>query len=63
MNIYRELLTVNEYALRRMRDLILEEPAWDRTPTHYDGDVDLSSGDRRVRRRHDHWLGLVQRLS
>ena len=47
-----------------MRDLILEEPASDRARNYYDSDLELIFGEiDRVRVRHDHRLGWVQRLS
>jgi hypothetical protein len=62
MNIYRELLAVDETALLRMRSLILEDAALERAAA-YDEDIDLVIGEiNRVRRRHDHWLALVDRM-
>ena len=64
MNLYRDLLAVDENALHRMRVLLLEEPASERGADFYDEDVELVIGEiERVRVRHDHWLGLVQRMS
>ena len=64
MNIYRDLLAVDENALRRMRILITEGMARDRGEVYYQPDVDLVMGEiERVRTRLDHWLGLVDRMS
>ena len=64
MNIYRDLLAVDETALQRMRILITEGMARDRGEVYYQPDVDLVMGEiERVRTRLDHWLGLVDRMS
>jgi hypothetical protein len=64
MNIYRDLLAVDESALLRMRALMLERPVQDRGDVYYVPDVELVLGEiKRVRGRLDHWLGLVDRLS
>jgi hypothetical protein len=64
MNIYRDLLAVDENALQRMRALITEGRARDRSEVYYRPDVELVIGEiERVRERLDHWLGLVDRLS
>ena len=62
MELYRELLTVDETALERMRALILEGPAQRRGAAHYIGDVELVMGEiERVRARLDHWKALAER--
>ncbi len=64
MNIYRDLLAVDETALQRMRVLITEKPALVRGDTFYRPDVELVIGEiERVRTRLDHWLVLVDGLS
>lgn len=64
MNLYRDLLAVDENALQRMRVLITEGIAWDRAELYYQPDVELVIGEiERVRARLDHWLGLVDRMS
>jgi hypothetical protein len=64
MNIYRDLLAVDENALQRMRVLITEGMAMDRSEIYYQPDVELVIGEiERVRARLDHWLGLVDRMS
>jgi hypothetical protein len=64
MNIYRDLLAVDENALLRMRGLITEGMARDRGEFYYQPDVDLVMGEiERIRARLDHWLGLVDRMS
>jgi hypothetical protein len=63
MNIYRDLLAVDENALERMRALITEGSNGDRGEA-YRPDVDLVAGEiERVRARLDHWLALVDGLS
>ena len=57
MNLYRDLLAMDEYALQRMRALILEESAGVREESYYSADVELVMGEvGRVRVRLDHWL-------
>jgi hypothetical protein len=64
INLYRELLAVDENALQRMRTLLLEDSARERGVAYYDPDVELVIGEvERVRARHDHWLALVERMS
>ena len=64
MNIYRDLLAVDETALLRMRSLMSEKLAQDRGDLYYIPDVELVIGEiERVRGRLDHWLGLVDLLS
>ena len=64
MNIYRDLLAVDESALHRMRALITEGVARDRGEVYYQPDVEFVIGEiERVRARLDHWLGLVDRMS
>lgn len=64
MNIYRDLLAVDETALLRMRALMAEDAAMARGESHYQPDVDLVATEiERVRARLDHWLGLVDDLS
>jgi hypothetical protein len=64
MNLYRELLAVDETALQRMRALILEEPARERGVANYRADVELIEGEiERVRARLDHWEALVEGTS
>jgi hypothetical protein len=64
MNIYRDLLAVDENALQRMRVLITDGMAIDRSEIYYQPDVELVIGEiERVRARLDHWLGLVDRMS
>ncbi|HEY8760708.1 MAG TPA: hypothetical protein VIP52_07340 [Candidatus Dormibacteraeota bacterium] len=64
MNIYRDLLAVDESALERMRVLIVDGKNGDRSEAHYRPDVDLVVGEiERVRARLDHWLRLVDSLS
>jgi hypothetical protein len=64
MNIYRDLLAVDETALLRMRDLMTARPAQVRGDADYTPDVELVIGEiERVRERLDHWLNLVDRLS
>lgn len=64
MNIYRDLLAVDESALERMRALITDGKNGDRAEAHYRPDVDLVAGEiDRVRARLDHWLRLVDSLS
>ena len=64
MNIYRDLLAVDETALMRMRALMAEDTAMARGEVHYQPDVDIVVAEiERVRARLDHWLGLVDRLS
>jgi hypothetical protein len=63
MNIYRDLLAVDETALLRMRALMTEKPVQDRGNVYYIPDVELVIGEiERVRGRLDHWLGLVDLL-
>ena len=63
MNIYRDLLAVDETALLRMRALITDGKNG-RHEVYYIPDVELVVGEiERVRERLDHWLGLVDRLS
>jgi hypothetical protein len=63
MNIYRDLLAVDETALQRMRALIADGNNG-RRELYYIPDVELVVGEiERVRERLDHWLGLVDRLS
>jgi hypothetical protein len=64
MNIYRDLLAVDEVALERMRALITDSSNGDRAAALYTPDVDLVVGEiERVRARLDHWLAQVDRLS
>lgn len=64
MNIYRDLLAVDESALLRMRVLVADGILRDRGEAYYQPDVDLVIGEvERVRARLDHWLGLVDLLS
>ena len=64
LNLYRDLLAVDENALQRMRALLLEEPARGRGEAHYLVDVELVMGEiERVRARHNHWLAVVDRMS
>lgn len=64
MNLYRDLLAVDETALQRMRALILEEPARQRGAAHYLVDVELVMGEiERVRARCEHWKALVERTN
>ena len=64
MNIYRDLLAVDESALERMRALIADSTNGDRVEAHYRPDVDLVVGEiERVRARLDHWLAQVDLLS
>lgn len=64
MNIYRDLLAVDESALLRMRALVSDSANGDRVEAHYRPDVDLVVGEiERVRVRLDHWLTQVDRLS
>ena len=64
MNLYRELLAVDESALQRMRALILAAPSGPRGDSLYQADVDLVRGEvHRVRARLDHWLLIVGRMS
>jgi hypothetical protein len=64
MNIYRDLLAVNEAALVRMRALIQDEAALELGASTYDLDIELvTSETERVRGRHDHWLAIVDRMS
>jgi hypothetical protein len=64
MNLYRDLLAVDENALLRMRTLLLEDAASERGAAAYDEDIELVIGEiERVRGRHDHWLALVERMS
>jgi hypothetical protein len=64
MNIYRDLLAVDENALLRMRNLITDGMVRERSEVYYQPDVDLVIGEiERVRARLDHWLGLVDRMS
>jgi hypothetical protein len=64
MNLYRELLAVDESALLRMRALIVAAPARGQGDSFYQADVDLVSGEvRRVRDRLDHWLIIVAQMS
>jgi hypothetical protein len=64
MNIYRELLVVDETALVRMRALLADDAARGRAEVHYRPDFDLVMGEiERVRVRLDHWLSLVDRMS
>ena len=63
MNIYRDLLAVDENALERMRGLITDGAAGNRSESYYLPDVDLVIGEiERVRFRLDYWLGLVDQL-
>ena len=63
MNLYRELLAVDESALHRMRALLLEDSARKRGEAFYDPDVELLVAEiERVRSRHAHWHSLVERL-
>ena len=64
MNIYRDLLAVDESALERMRALITDSTNGDRVHARYRPDVDLVVGEiERVRERLDHWLSQVDGLS
>jgi hypothetical protein len=64
MNIYRDLLAVDESALERMRALITDSTNGDRVEAQYRPDVDLVVGEiERVRARLDHWLAQVDLLS
>ena len=64
MNLYRELLAVDESALQRMRALILSAPARARGDGFFQADVDLVAGEvTRVRERLDHWLVIVGAMS
>ena len=64
MNLYRQLLAVDESALQRMRALIVAAPPGARGDSLYQADVDLVMGEvQRVRARLDHWLILVGRMS
>lgn len=64
MNLYRQLLAVDESALQRMRALIVAAPSGARGDSPYQADVDLVMGEvQRVRARLDHWLILVGRMS
>jgi hypothetical protein len=64
MNIYRDLLTVDEHALQRMRGLIAHGMAGNQGEDYYLPDVDLVVGEiERVRSRLDHWLTRVDQLS
>jgi hypothetical protein len=63
MNIYRDLLVVDETALLRMRALITDGENG-KHEAYYTPDVELVVSEiERVRERLDHWLGLVDRLS
>ena len=64
MNLYRDLLAVDEDALKRMRALLSGELARQRGTASYDEDVELVLTEiERVRSRHDYWLVLVERMS
>jgi hypothetical protein len=64
MNLYRDLLAVDENALLRMRMLLLEDAASQRGAAAYDEDIELVIGEiERVRGRHDHRLAMVERMS
>ena len=64
VDLYRELLAVDETALQRMRALILEGPAQQRGAAHYLADLQLVIGEiERVRARLDHWAALIERTS
>ncbi len=64
MNIYRDLLAVDENALERMRTLIVEGTNGARGDAPYRPDVELVTGEiDRVRARLDHWLAQVDLLS
>ena len=64
MNIYRDLLAVDESALQRMRVLVADGMLKDRGEAYYQPDVHLVMGEiERVRARLDYWLGLVDLLS
>ena len=64
VNLYRELLAVDETALRRMRALILEVPARQRGVAPYLADVELVMGEiQRVRARLVQWDALVKQAS
>jgi hypothetical protein len=64
MNIYRDLLAVDESALQRMRALITDRTSRDGSEFFYRPDVELVIGEiERVRARLDHWLALVDTLS
>ena len=63
LNLYRDLLAVDENALQRMRALLLEEPARGRGEADYLVDVELVMGEtERIRARHNHWLAVVDRM-
>ena len=63
LNLYRDLLAVDENALQRMRALLLEEPARGRGEADYLVDVELVMSEiERVRARHNHWLAVVDRM-
>jgi hypothetical protein len=63
MNLYRELLAVDESALLRMRALMAAEPANGRGDLYYMPDVELVMGEiERVRARLDFWLRHVDQL-
>jgi hypothetical protein len=64
MNIYRDLLVVDESALERMRALLTDSTVGGRVEAHYRPDVDLVVNEiERVRARLDHWLAEVDLLS
>ncbi len=64
MNLYRELLAVDQSALKRMRTLIVAAPARAPGDSFYQADVDLVMGEvTRVRHRLDHWLLIVAEMS
>jgi hypothetical protein len=63
MNLYRELLAVDESALLRMRALMAAEPAGGRGDLYYLPDVELVMSEiERVRARLDFWLRHVDQL-
>lgn len=63
MNLYRELLAVDESALLRMRALMSAEPVNGHGEIYYMPDVELVMGEiERVRTRLDFWLGHVDGL-
>ena len=63
MNLYRELLAVDESALLRMRALMAAEPANGHGDLYYMPDVELVMGEiERVRTRLDFWLRHVDEL-
>ncbi len=60
MEVYRDILAVDEVALQKMRALVTARPG---SPDDYEPDIQLVTAEiERVLGRLKHWAGVVHRL-